>query len=160
MGSRRLAIWGVVAAMAVATGGTAAAGPGDMTVELVGTEAAGEAVSATCELRPVSPPSNTFTGDCDVTVGSERLSISGLDASGQPLLSVVLNGRITIRGVAEAGSGRFQQLVSDGLGGFPVYLHIDPFGRAWGLERDVPAGGTEAVAQGRISRGSVVLGIQ
>jgi hypothetical protein len=132
----------------------------DFTVRIVGTEASGAGMQARCDLRPLSPPSNSFLGGCELTIGGERLAVSGLDVDGKPVLSAVLDGRITVRGLAATGSERFVKLVSDGAAGFPVYLHIDPFGRAWALEADLPGGGRARVEGGSISAGSVGLAIE
>jgi hypothetical protein len=137
-----------------------AAARADMTVRMGGTDAEGAQMQANCHLPPYAPPSNTFVGECDLTIAGERLALSGMDVDGRPVLSAVLDGRITIRGVARSAGKRFLPLVTDGAAGFPVYLHIDPFGRAWALERDVPGGGREPVSAGRITEGSVELGLR
>jgi hypothetical protein len=134
----------------------------DVTIQVVGTDAKGGAMRGSCALRPLSPPSNTFLGQCELSLGAERIVIAGLDVDGQSVLSAVLDGRITIRGVPRStrpASERFGQMVTDGAAGFPIYLRIDPFGRAWALERDLPGGGREVVAGGSISEGNVGLGI-
>jgi hypothetical protein len=151
------ALGGVVIGVAMVAAGVARA---DMTVQITGTEASGMRMQASCDLQPLSPPSNTFVGKCELIFGNERLVIAGLDVNGQPTLSAVLDGRITIRGLAQSTSARFRQMASEGAAGFPVYLHIDPFGRAWALERDVPGAGRVAVGGGPISEGSIALGIK
>jgi hypothetical protein len=151
---------GVVIAVAAVAAGAPGVARADMTMVMAGTDLKGDRMRVSCKLLPASPPSNTFTGRCEVTVGAERLAIAGLDVNGESVLSAVLDGRITIRGRAESASGRFLQMVVDGADGFPVYLHIDPFGRAWALQRDVPGGGREALTGGRISEGSLGLVIQ
>src|SRR5262245_28497476 len=118
----------------------------DVTLQIAGSDAKGHAMRGSCALRPLSPPSNTFLGRCELSVGAESLVIAGLDVDGQSVLSAVLDGRITIRGVPRSTSARFEQMASDGAAGFPIYLHIDPFGRAWALERDLPGGGRALVA--------------
>jgi hypothetical protein len=152
---RALGGFTIVAALAAA--GAARA---DITVRIDGTDANGERMRGNCDLRPLSPPSNTFLGRCELAVGGERLAVAGLNVDGRPVLSAVLDGRITIRGLVESASGKLLPLVSDGAAGFPVFLRIDPFGRAWALERDVPGGGRVAVTGGAISEGRVELGIQ
>jgi hypothetical protein len=150
---------------AVATGAALSAGVqgsarADLTLEVAGSDLKGERMQGSCTLRPLSPPSNTFTGRCELTLGGEPLTVSGLDFNGEAALSAVLDGRLTIRGRAESAGKRFADLASDGKAGFPLYLHIDPFGRAWKLERDVPGGSREPVAGGAISAGKVGLDLQ
>jgi hypothetical protein len=148
-----------IAAAAIAAGAPGAA-RADLTMALTGADASGDAMQASCKLVPASPPSNTFTGRCELAVGAERLAIAGLELKGESVLSAVLDGRLTIRGRAESASTRFLQMVVDGTDGFPVYLHIDPFGRAWSLQRDVPGSGREALAGGRIFEGNLGLVIR
>src|SRR5262245_32709736 len=101
------ALGGIVIAVAMVVAGAPSAARADVTMRLIGADVNGERMQGSCELRTLSPPSNTFVGRCEVVVGGERLTLAGLDFNGQPALSAVLNGRITIRGVAGAASGRF-----------------------------------------------------
>lgn len=160
---RRMAMMMVLGVIALALGGAGGAGAesgGDVSIAATGTTSTGDLMTLTCDLHLLVVPSNSFGGGCNLTAGSDQLAIAGLGANGQRAITAVLDGRVTLRGIAEAGTGRFFVLVGDGLVGFPLHLRLDPLGRAWVIERDVPGGGTETVAGGRLSEGTVVFAIR
>ncbi len=160
---QRMVMMVVLGAIALALGGAPGAGAGgggDVSIAATGTASTGELMSLTCDLHLLVVPSNRFGGGCTVTVGNDQLAIVGLGADGQRAITAVLDGRVTLRGVADAGTGRFFLLAGDGLAGFPLHLRLDPLGRAWGIERNVPGGGSETVAGGRLSEGTVVFAIR
>ena len=129
--------------------------PPDLAIGLAGSDATGQPLDLVCALTFSASPANTFVGRCQVTVGGDRLLVDGLAGEGNRLLSVVLNGSVAFQGVAVEGTGRFGPLVGRGAVGFPVLVQIDPFGRAWSITSAVPGGGTQAIAQGFLGKGTL-----
>ena len=113
---------------------------GDLVVMATGADAGGEPMTLACELDFAAVPSNRFTGACQISVGPDHVLLGGMDVDGVPILTVVLNGEVTVHGVAQAASGRFRQLESDGSAGFPMLIEIDPLSRAWAIRGDTPGG--------------------
>jgi hypothetical protein len=149
----------LVVALTVGGGLEATAGPGhsDLVVMATGADADGEAMTLSCDLALAAVPSNRFTGGCQISVGPDHLLIGGMDVDGAPLLTVVLNGALTVHGVAQTGSGRFRQAASDGIAGFPMLIEIDPLSRAWAIRGDSPGGPRQTISRGRLSEGAIDL---
>src|SRR3989304_2749048 len=136
-----------------------AAGPGEaaeLAVPARGTGVGSELMTLECGLTGVQAPSNYFAGQCRLTVGADEVVVGGIPDGEARLLSVVLNGELTVRGIATQGTGRFQEVVGSGLKGFPVHLRIDPLGQVWGLRGEGP-GSAESVSTGRLLDGAVKL---
>ena len=147
----------VVAAL---TGGgleAAAGGRADLVVMATGADAGGEPMTLACELDFAAVPSNRFTGACQISVGPDQVLLGGMDVDGVPVLTVVLNGEVTVHGVAQAASGRFRQLESDGSAGFPMLIEVDPLSRAWAIRGDTPGGSRQTISRGRLSEGAINL---
>jgi hypothetical protein len=132
-------------------------GRSDLVVMATGADAGGEPMTLSCDLAFAAVPSNRFTGGCQITVGPDHVSLGGMDVDGVPLLTVVLNGEVTVQGLAQAGSGRFRQVVSDGQSGFPMLLEIDPLSRAWVIRGDAPDGPRQTISGGRLIDGAINL---
>ena len=131
----------IVGALIVGGGLEPASGSGpDLVVVATGADAAGEPMTLSCGMAFAAVPSNRFTGGCQISVGRDHVLLGGMDVDGVPLLTVVLNGGLTVHGVAQAGSGRFRQAATDGIAGFPMLIEIDPLSRAWVIRGDVPDG--------------------
>ena len=148
-----------VAALTVGGGLEAAAGgrAADLVVMATGADAGGEPMTLACELDFAAVPSNRFTGACQISVGPDHVLLGGMDVDGVPILTVVLNGEVTVHGVAQAASGRFRQLESDGSAGFPMLIEIDPLSRAWAIRGDTPGGPRQTISRGRLSEGAIDL---
>jgi hypothetical protein len=129
----------------------------DLRIGVSGTDPSGAVMRTACDLDFVSVPSNVFEGPCRVIVGSDELVLVGRDADRQRVPTLLLNGVVTIRGFLESGTGSFASLADGGRAGFPVYLEIDPLGRAWSIRADTPAGGTETVSSGVVTGGRIFL---
>lgn len=134
--------------------------PADLAIAATGAAAQGEPMALACALTLATVPSNTYLGRCQLTVGPDQVTLAGLPAEGQRLVSVVLTGAVGLRGMAEAGTGRFAALVSHGAAGFPVDLQVDPLGRAWALRGALPGGGSQVVAAGGLAKASVAFAVQ
>ena len=128
----------------------------DLTLTATGADRSGDPMAVACDLLFASVPSNLFRGQCRATVGPDHVMIGGSAMDAQKLLSVVLNGRLTVRGVAEEGSGRFAPSVEAMAQGFPLHLHIDPLAREWAIRADLPEG-ARTLASGALSDGTIVL---
>lgn len=150
----------LVLALAQALPSEGQARQADLRINATGTALNGDLMRIACDLDFHSVPSNTFEGACRITVGADELTFVGLDGDRQRLPTVVLNGRVTIRGIAEVGHGRFKPLADHGLAGLPLSVEIDPLGRAWLIRGDTPGGGSETVTSGVLTAGSVVIGIR
>ena len=138
---------------------TAGRGQADLVVRATGADAGGEPMSLSCDLGFASLPSNLFVGECRVTVGQDHVSLGGMEADGVLLLTVVLTGELTVHGVAQAGSGRFSQVVSDGTSGFPMWIEIDPLSRAWVIRGDAPDGARQTIGRGSLNEGLINLAV-
>ena len=134
--------------------------PADLTVAATGAAAAGEPMAMACALTLATVPSNTYVGRCRITVGGDALTLTGLPAEARRLVTVVLTGAVSLRGVAEEGTGRFAALVAHGAAGFPLDVQIDPLGRAWTIRGALPGGGSQVVAVGGLTTGSVTFAVQ
>ena len=156
---RRL-VTGLLGILVLAIGSAAEDRPADLAISASGAAAHGEPMALACTLTLAVVPSNTYLGRCQLTVGSDHVTLTGLPAEGQRLVTVVLTGAVGLRGVAEAGTGRFAPFVSHGAAGFPVDVQIDPLGRAWALRGALPGGGTQVVAAGALTKGSVAFAVQ
>lgn len=135
--------------------------PADLLVTGAGTSAAGQAMTVACALTLAAVPSNQYLGRCRITLGGDVLTLGGLPGGdAAKLLTVVLNGAVTLRGVAEEGTGQFGRLVQHGSAGFPLQVLLDPLGRAWVIRSDIPGGGSQTVASGALTRGTVIFAVQ
>ncbi len=128
---------------------------GDVRIGANGVESSGARMQLACELDFVSVPSNVFAGACRISVGGDELVLAGSDPDRQRGPTALLNGRLTIRGFADSATGRFAPLVERGALGFPVFLEIDPLGRAWSIRADAPGGTSETVTSGAITGGRI-----
>jgi len=151
----------VVLALTLGAWLEAAAGRGqsDLVVRATGADVGGEPMTLSCDLGFASLPSNLFVGECRITVGRDHVSLGGMEADGVLLLTVVLSGELTVHGVAQAGSGRFSQVVSDGTAGFPMWIEIDPLSRAWVIRGDAPDGARQTLGRGSLSEGLINLAV-
>jgi hypothetical protein len=151
----------LVVALTVGGGLEATAGPGhpDLVVMATGADTGGEPMTLSCELAFAAVPSNRFTGGCQISVGRDHVALGGMDVDGVPVVTVVLNGELTVSGVAQSGSGRFRRLASDGIAGFPMLLEIDPLSRAWVIRGDAPDGASPTISRGRLNEGAINLAI-
>jgi hypothetical protein len=151
----------LVAALTVGGGLDAAAGRGhsDLVVMTSGADAGGEPMTLSCELAFAAVPSNRFTGGCQISVGPDHLLLGGMEVDGVSLLTVVLNGELTVHGVAQVGSGRFRQLAKDGIAGFPMMIEIDPLSRAWAIRGDAPDSPRQTISRGRLNAGAINLAL-
>jgi hypothetical protein len=149
----------LVVTLAVGGGLEATAGPShsNLVVMATGADADGEPMTLACELDFAAVPSNRFTGACQISVGPDQVLLGGMDVDDVPILTVVLNGGVTVHGVAQAASGRFRQLASDGSAGFPMLIEIDPLSRAWAIRADTPGGPRQTISRGRLSEGAIDL---
>jgi hypothetical protein len=156
---RRLLI-GLLGLFLVAAGSAAQDRPADLRLAGAGAAADGQAMALDCVLSFAIVPSNTFVGHCKVTLGPDQLTLGvGPPAVSRPV-TVVLNGALTVRGLAEAGTGPFAPLVPQSAAGFPVDLRVDPLGRAWLIRAELPGGGSRIVAAGSLATGTVGLHMQ
>jgi hypothetical protein len=117
-------------------------------------------MTVACALTLAAVPSNQYVGRCRLILGGDALTVGGLPVDPARLVTVVLNGAVTLRGVAEEGTGQFGPLVQHGSAGFPLQVHLDPLGRAWVIRSDLPGGGSQTVASGALTRGTVTFAIQ
>jgi hypothetical protein len=148
----------IVGALIVGGGLEPASGSGpDLVVVAAGADAAGEPMTLSCGMAFAAVPSNRFTGGCQISVGRDHVLLGGMDVDGVPLLTVVLNGALTVHGVAQAGSGRFRQAATDGIAGFPMLIEIDPLSRAWVIRGDVPDGVRQTISRGTLNDGAINL---
>ena len=138
---------------------TAGRGHSDLVVRATGADIGGESMTLSCDLGFVALPSNLFMGECRITVGHDHVLLGGMEVDGALLLTVVLNGELTVHGVAHAGSGRFHQVVSDGTAGFPMWIEIDPLSRAWVIRRDAPDGARQTIGRGSLNEGVINLAV-
>jgi hypothetical protein len=158
-----MAITGILGSLAVGllvvseTGAQGGHQGPDLVVTASGSAADGELMTLACGLSFAVVPSNTFLGQCRVTVGADQMALAGLDVDGAQQLTVVLNGEVTVRGAARSATGRFQRLVGNGQVGFPVYLHVDPLSRAWSIRADTPSGTRQIVSSGLLADGTITL---
>jgi hypothetical protein len=158
---KRLFLAALVMALALgeALETTADAGRSDLAVMVTGVDAGGEPMALSCELALAAVPSNLFVGECQITVGQDHVSLGGMDVDGVALLTVVLNGDLTVHGVAQSGSGRFRQPVTEGIAGFPMWIEIDPLSRAWVIRGDAPGGLRQTISRGRLDQGAINLAL-
>jgi hypothetical protein len=148
-------------ALTVGGGPQAVAGPGhsDLVVMASGADVGGEPMTLSCELAFAAVPSNRFTGECQISVGPDHVLLGGIEVDGVPLLTVVLNGELTVHGLAQVGSGRFRQLANNGIAGFPMIIEIDPLSRAWAIRGDAPDGPRQTISRGSLHEGAINLAL-
>lgn len=132
----------------------------DLKIDVSGTDTGGDTTSIACDLNFVAIPSNFFEGSCRVSVGIDQLTVVGGGTDRQQLPTVVLNGQINIRGIAQSGTGRFSAVSDQGRSGFPLDIRIDPLGRTWLIRTDAPSGDTGTIASGQVTSGSLALGLR
>lgn len=153
-----VSVMGLIAQHTVAQPRTAPSGQANhLVLDGRGTTGRGEKMALACGLDFATIPSNTFTGECRLTVGGDQMTLTGLGEDGAPVLTVVLNGQITVRGSAHGASGRFQELTSASAAGFPVYVEMDPLARSWAVRGYAAGQPDQAVASGSLEEGKAAL---
>lgn len=149
----------VMTSIVTLTGSEGQGKSADLTVTARGVATDGDAMTLVCDLSFAAVPSNVFTGACRIRVGRDQLRLAGDASAGQHVPAVFLNGRLTIRGMAEASSGRFGPLAVETISGFPVDVSLDPLRRDWAIRVDVAGRAGEPIAQGRLTGGRIVFAI-
>lgn len=130
----------------------------DVKISVTGMESNGNSMTLDCDFNFVSVPSNVVSGVCRIDLGGDHLSIVSTATDRQRASTLLLDGRLTIRALADTGTRRFASAVFGGHTGFPIYVEIDPLRRDWLIRGDV-TGGSEMIARGALTSGRIVFAI-